>query len=433
MQAVATMVERVSRPLDPGAIVGAYEIEAPLGSGGAAAVYAARSVATGERVALKRVEGGGSATTLEIESRLLSRLNHPRVVAIRDHFRDEHGDYAIVMELVDGTDLGRRLWDRGRPGLPVDEVLEHVAQACEALAYVHEQGVVHGDVKPRNLLVGPQGTVLGDFGIAGRAAEPDSVAGAIAGTPGFMAPEVFAGDAPTPLADVYGVAATAWTLLTGERPAYGEDTPLAERAPGVTPELEAALLGALAVDPSVRTRGAEDFVRALGLGARRRGGASLAVSVEDAPLDRRLLEAIVRTAAGVFAAACASLAVADEEGGLRYVASWGAGADEIVGMRLPAGVGVAGAVHVSGDPQAVERCRQDPRFAESVARRTGYVPHTMLVLPLGRRDEHAGVLSILDRRDGTPFLAGDVPRGMLLADLASTALRTGDYRAVTAP
>jgi GAF domain-containing protein len=136
---------------------------------------------------------------------------------------------------------------------------------------------------------------------------------------------------------------------------------------------------------------------------------------------RELLEGIVRTAAGAFEAAAASLAFVDgATGELVYEAAWGAGADEIAGVRLPPGAGLSGAALEAQEPIAVPDCRSDSRFAEQIAAGTGYVPRTMLVVPL---PHGAGVLSVLDRRSGVPYGAADIPPAELFADLATTAQR----------
>ena len=90
-------------------------------------------------------------------------------------------------------------------------------------------------------------------------------------------------------------------------------------------------------------------------------------------------------------------------GDLVYEAAWGAGAEEIVGVRLEPGAGIAAHVAASGRPEAIPSCRDDSRFAHSLAESTGYVPNTMLVLPLGPAGRPFGVLQILDRLDGEPF------------------------------
>ncbi len=117
-----------------------------------------------------------------------------------------------------------------RPGLPPAEVLEAARQAAEALEYVHGQQVVHRDVKPHNLLMAGDGVVLVDFGVA-REVTADAGTRGI-GTPRFMAPEVLVGEGVSPRSDVYGLAATVWTLLSGSPPAYGDPEPLPGVAPG---------------------------------------------------------------------------------------------------------------------------------------------------------------------------------------------------------
>jgi GAF domain-containing protein len=135
------------------------------------------------------------------------------------------------------------------------------------------------------------------------------------------------------------------------------------------------------------------------------------------------MEGIVRAAAGVFEAAAASISLTDRTTDeLVYQAAWGAGAREIVGVRLPPGTGIAGSVIARGEAEAVQDCRTDPRFAAQIAAGTGYVPHTMAVVPLNRGDRAIGALSILDRRDGESYGADDLERAALFAELAITAL-----------
>ena len=187
-------------------------------------------------------------------------------------------------------------------------------------------------MKPRNLILGERGIVLVDFGVA-RELDADDPGTRAVGTPQFMAPEVLVGESISPRSDVFGIAATLWTLLTGKPPAYDDRTPLAERVPGVTTALEETLRAGLALHPERRIASAQAFARALGSPLGPSAGASLALSVEGPQADgRTLIESFVRTAAGVFEAAAASLAVVDEATGeLVYRAAWGAGAEEVVG------------------------------------------------------------------------------------------------------
>jgi putative methionine-R-sulfoxide reductase with GAF domain len=417
----------VTAELPSGYQLGRYAIEAPISQGAMGAVYRATNRVTGQPVAVKRLLDTRHAARFEIEARLLSQLKHPRVVEVLDHFQDQEGVYYLVMELVQGLDLGMMVDQRGDPGLPIEDVVEYTRQACEALQYVHDQRIVHRDVKPQNLICGQgEGIVLVDFGVARELGASESGTVGI-GTPRYMAPEVFAGGAVSARADVFGLAATMWTLITGSPPVYGDPTQLAQEFPGVTPELEQTLRAGLEIIPERRVASVSAFANALGEKLATSEGASLALSLNKEPgatSGTNLIEAVVRAGAGVFEAAAASIALTDRPTGeLVYQAAWGAGANEIVGVRLPPGVGIAGSVVAGGEGVAVPDCRNDPRFAAQIAAGTGYVPNTMLVVPLKQGDGHVvGVLSILDRRDGGAYDQRDVMRAESFAELAFVAL-----------
>ena len=413
---------------DPGTTPGGaifnerYEVIAPISSGAMGAVYRAVDRENDREVAIKRLLDVRNAARFEIEARLLSSLNHPRVVKVIDHAGDDAGLY-IVMELVRGTDLGAQLNQRGQPGLPPTEAIEYARHACEALQYVHDQQIVHRDVKPQNMILAENGVILVDFGVA-RAIGSDETVGTIAvGTPRYMAPEVFAGGTVSAASDIFSLAATLWTLMVGSPPKYGDVLKIDKVAPQLPPELRDALAGGLEMLPEMRISSALAFAEAIGVPISDRGGESLAQSLGRAPVHRRVIEAIVRTAAGMFEAAACSIALTDPASReLVYEAAWGAGASEVVGLRLPEGVGLAGAVVTSGEGAAIPECRTDPRFSKAVAAKTGYVPHTMLVTPLIREGRTIGALSLLDRRDGQPYRHEDLARAALFADLAVVAL-----------
>jgi hypothetical protein len=411
---------------------GRYEIVAPISSGAMGAVYRATDRHTGREVAVKRLLDIQHAARFEIEARLLASLSHPRVVKVLDHSQDDEGLY-IVMDLVRGSDLGAQLKERGNPGLPAQEAVDYARHVCEALQYVHEQQIVHRDVKPQNMILADDGVVLVDFGVA-RAIGSDETAGTIAvGTPRYMAPEVFAGGTVSPASDVFSLAATLWALMIGSPPRYGDVLKIDKVAPELPPELRDALAGGLEMLPEMRISSATAFAEAIGVPLTDRGGQSLAQSLGRAPVHRRVIEAIVRTAAGMFEAAAASIALVDEATGeLVYEAAWGAGAAEVVGLRLPPGAGLAGAVVASGEGVAVPECRSDPRFASQVAAKTGYVPYTMLDTPLIRDGKTIGVLALLDRRDGGPYRHEDLARAALFADLAVVALDLDVFPLTTA-
>ena len=401
---------------------GRYEIVAPISSGAMGAVYRAIDRHTQREVAVKRLLDIQHAARFEIEARLLASLSHPRVVKVIDHSQDDEGLY-IVMDLVRGTDLGAQLKERGTPGLPFAEAIDYARHTCEALQYVHEQQIVHRDVKPQNMILADDGVVLVDFGVA-RAIGSEEIQGTIAvGTPRYMAPEVFAGGTVSAASDIFSLAATLWTLMIGAPPRYGDTLKIDKVAPELPPELREALVGGLEMLPEMRISSATAFAEAIGVPITDRGGESLAQSLGRAPVHRRVIEAIVRTAAGMFEAAAASIALTDTVSGeLVYEAAWGAGASEVVGLRLPPGAGLSGAVVASGEAVAVPDCRSDPRFAAQVAAKTGYVPYTMLVTPLVREGKTIGALSLLDRRDGGPYRHEDLARAALFADLAVVAL-----------
>ena len=192
---------------------------------------------------------------------LMSIAPHPALPVVRGDFFTDDGDrYVLVMNWIDGMDLQQILEQEGDPGLPLEEVIADLAQVADALDHLHshEPPIVHGDVKPANLVRTAAGrVVLVDFDIAGARSGEDRW-----GTVGFVAPEVMAGDKPGPASDVFGLAATAVTLLNGRPPT--EATP---DYPGIDPseqgQIARVLRGALATDPSRRPRSAGKLVQSL--------------------------------------------------------------------------------------------------------------------------------------------------------------------------
>jgi serine/threonine-protein kinase len=225
------------------------------------------------------------------EAKVCARLEHPNVVAVLDAGVDPR-DF-IVMEFVDGVDAGALL--RGERPTP-DQTVQVVVQICDALAYVHDQGVVHQDVAPRNILIErPGGTAkLADFGLA---SSPPHAPGRwvpdVTGTPGYVAPEVLRGDRPSPWSDLYSLGVVAYRLLTGPRGVWWLDPqatspqatavprmpPLAEARPGLSRALMEAVQKAMAPDPGERQDSVAQF------------GAQL-VAAQSAPLLRRRTEAM---------------------------------------------------------------------------------------------------------------------------------------------
>ena len=169
-------------------------------------------------MAIKHVHNTHHAERFEVEARLLSLLRHPRVVEVLDHFTDERGQY-LVMELVRGHRPARCCSRRTAPRASAStRRWSTPARRCEALEYVHDQQIVHRDVKPHNLILGENGVMLVDFGIARLLDdEEEEEEGTWASArPRYMAPEVFAGGAVSPRSDVFSLAATLWTLIVGQ-------------------------------------------------------------------------------------------------------------------------------------------------------------------------------------------------------------------------
>jgi WD40 repeat protein/class 3 adenylate cyclase len=261
-----------------------YEILSVLGHGGRGKVARALDHQHDRVVALKILEVGSEFERRGLlrEARMLLSLQpHPGLPIVREDFFDADR-YCIVMDWVEGVSLSRVLDDRGAPGLPPPEVAEYVSQTAAALDHLHghEPPVVHQDVKPGNLILVPDGhVVLVDFGLSvpGGTDRP----GRYGGTRGYAAPELAAGTA-TAAADVYGLAATAFALLTGGPPRG--DLPTWENVPrGTAGRIEPVIRQGLSIDPDRRHRSPGAFA------------AALADAVGAAPAVRIAAETQVRT------------------------------------------------------------------------------------------------------------------------------------------
>src|SRR2546430_17394414 len=186
---------------------GRYELEAGTGQGALRAVWRGRDTATGLRVAVKQLRPEAATQPELVEAflaewRILADLDHPCIVRARELVRG--GDtYALVLDLVNGQDLRRRLRVDGP--LPPAVAADVVAQAADALAYLHARGLVHGHIKPGNILVPVDGSPvrLTDFGVARRIA--GSRSRATHATPEYVAPEVIGGTPPSASTDVYAL------------------------------------------------------------------------------------------------------------------------------------------------------------------------------------------------------------------------------------
>lgn len=209
--------------------VGRYRILEEIGRGGMGRVFKAHDPSLDRFVAVKTVirgpasgdalmdEGELRARFLR-EARLAARLDHSGIVRVHDAGADG-GTLWIVMELVDGVSLARRLRHGGFPDRPA--ALRMVAEIADALAAAHEAGIVHRDIKPSNILVTGQGTLkISDFGVS-RAVGDDTVltqSGSTVGSPAYMAPEQITGEDPDHRVDLFSLTVIAYQLLLHRRP-----------------------------------------------------------------------------------------------------------------------------------------------------------------------------------------------------------------------
>ena len=200
--------------------IGRYVTVRELGRGGAGTVYSAFDPHLDRKVALKLLHRGGSA--LIREAKLLAKLSHPNIVTVFDSGIHEERAF-LIMELIDGVHLGQ--WVETTPSNA--ERMTALIGVARGLEAAHAAGVVHGDVKPSNVLVGRDGVArLSDFGIARQLESEDwgAEAGPV-GTPAYMAPEQHDGGAASPAADQYSFCLTAWETLAGGYPFTSAATP----------------------------------------------------------------------------------------------------------------------------------------------------------------------------------------------------------------
>jgi serine/threonine-protein kinase len=245
-----------------------------------AEVWRARDVRLDREVAVKILSGPAAHDAsmrrrIEREARALAAVSHRNIVSVYDYGEAGDGEVEpfIVMELVDGPDLHRFLETNGP--LSVGDATEIMGAVLGAVQSAHEAGIVHGDLKPANVILSTDGPKVGDFGVARILAEETGTT-TVAATPTFAAPEVLRGERPTNASDVYAAACLAFHMLVGRPPYEGRNgweiaakhqkdpVPLlSELRADVPPELEEAVRLGMSKDPGQRHASAADFATAL--------------------------------------------------------------------------------------------------------------------------------------------------------------------------
>jgi eukaryotic-like serine/threonine-protein kinase len=208
-------------------MAGRYELQELVGTGGMSSVYKAHDTLLERNVALKILHDHYTTDDdfverFKREARAVARLSHPNIVTVIDRGQDG-GKQFIVFEYIDGENLKERLVRSGR--LPVRDALELALQVARALAFAHEHGLVHRDVKPQNVLLNGDGRAkVTDFGIA-RSLDVDGVTqtGTVLGTSNYIAPEQASGGRVDQQTDVYSLGVVLYELLAGEVPFPGEN------------------------------------------------------------------------------------------------------------------------------------------------------------------------------------------------------------------
>ena len=272
----------MSRPPQPGDLIAdRYELEELVGTGGMSSVFRARDRQLERRVAVKILHEHYASDPEYLErfrreARAVARLSHPNIVTVIDRGDDGRRQY-IVFEYVEGENLKELVLQSGR--LPVRQALELALAVANGLAFAHDQGLVHRDVKPQNVLLSREGEVkVTDFGIA-RSLHVDhgvTQTGTVLGTGEYLAPEQASGQPVSAATDVYSLGVVLWELLAGEVPFFGdnfvavalrhvnEPAPhLRERRPDVSLRLDAAVGRALAKDPVGRFPSMKAFAKEL--------------------------------------------------------------------------------------------------------------------------------------------------------------------------
>ena len=236
-------------------LAGRYRIVALLGRGGMGEVYRAEDLTLEQLVALKFLPTGVAADPDRLarfhqEVRVARQVSHPNVCRVYD-IGEADGHLFISMEFVDGEDLSSLMRRIGR--LPAAKATELARQLCAGLAAAHDRGVVHRDLKPANVMIDGRGRArIADFGLAGLVDDGRDRQG-LAGTPGYMAPEQFAGQGTSMRSDIFALGLVMYELFTGKAAIATTETDPLKRLAALANPADPARPSSLAtdIDPAI--------------------------------------------------------------------------------------------------------------------------------------------------------------------------------------
>lgn len=208
--------------------IGSYDVIKQIGEGGFAKTYEARHIILGTRACIKQNISLNSedAKMLEDEVKKMWDLSHHSLPAMRDFYKLPDGSYAMVMSYIEGKTLDQAV--KKHKAIHPEDCCWIAQRLLNGLHYLHSNGVIHGDVKPPNVIVQPKvhNAVLVDFGLS--SIKPKSTSKAVGYTPVFAAPEIIEGRPPLPESDIYSLGLTMIYTLGGD--------PLAKTYPGGVPD-----------------------------------------------------------------------------------------------------------------------------------------------------------------------------------------------------
>src|SRR6266567_6811285 len=285
MQASESGPSSPRAPALTGTVAGRFVISKLLGAGGMGQVYQAQDTKLKRVVAIKRMaprlqQDERDRRRFLREAQQASALNHPNIAGIYDVI-EEQGEIFLIMEYVEGTPL--RAIMQGHKGCTTEEFFKLATQGLEGLNAAHEKGILHGDIKPENIMLTPEGRVkVLDFGVARRfslgdgdnaALTVETLSGAMSGTPAYMAPEVLMQRPYDGRADLFSLGLVCYEMLGGQQPfetdsiagtlasvLHKDPPPIEQINPKVSSSMSAVVQTMLAKDPAQRYSTARDVL-----------------------------------------------------------------------------------------------------------------------------------------------------------------------------